>query len=199
MGCIGSKKSSTLSVNERIQLASSKRDEDSVGMKFKIILIGDNAVGKSSILYRFSDEVFDEGFSPSLNKLDFREKSVQVDGHDVVLSLWDTAGQERFRNITSSYFRGSHGVFIVFDVSNRSSFKNLSKWITEVNKYSSDHVVRILIGNKTDVNDREVSREEGEELAVNFDLKYFEVSAKSGDNIHEIFVEIASDIIEMAF
>ena len=132
---------------------------------FKILLIGDAGVGKSSILLRFTDDAFEEHLASTIG-VDFKVKTVTIGGSTVKLTIWDTAGQERFRTLTSSYYRGCHGVILTYDVNDRQTFTNLKQWLEEVDMYStSQSSAKMLVGNKIDVGAREVSVEEATEFA----------------------------------
>ncbi len=161
---------------------------------FKILLIGDSGVGKSCILTRFADETFAESFISTIG-VDFKIRTIEIDNKMIKLQIWDTAGQERFRTITSSYYRGSHGVIIVFDVTNKISFNNVKMWLSEIDRHASPSVNKLLIGNKIDLgNKREVSYDEGKDFADSMGMPYLETSAKSGDNVEQVFVKLASEI-----
>ena len=132
---------------------------------FKILLIGDAGVGKSSILLRFTDDAFEEHLASTIG-VDFKVKTVQLGGKTVKLTIWDTAGQERFRTLTSSYYRGCHGIILVFDVNERSSFDNLKQWLDELELYSTTaHSSKLLVGNKIDLEDRQVTEQEATDFA----------------------------------
>lgn len=161
---------------------------------FKILLIGDSGVGKSCILTRFSDDMFAESFISTIG-VDFKIRTIDIDNKMIKLQIWDTAGQERFRTITSSYYRGSHGVIIVYDVTNKLSFNNVKMWLSEIERHASPSVNKLLIGNKIDLgNKREVSYEEGKDFADSMGMSYLETSAKSGDNVEQVFIKLASEI-----
>jgi small GTP-binding protein len=154
---------------------------------FKLLLIGDSGVGKSSLLLRFSDNTFSGSFIATIG-VDFKTKTLDVDGNAIKLQIWDTAGQERFRTITSSYYRGAHGVIVVFDVTNPESFANVRKWLLEINRYASETAQKLLVGNKSDlVNERKVSTEEARELADELGIQYFETSAKASSKVEASF------------
>jgi len=151
---------------------------------FKILVIGDSSVGKSSLLLRFADNSFSSNFLATIG-VDFKLKSINVGDVSVKLQIWDTAGQERFRNITRSYYRGAHGIMIVYDVTNEQSFNNIDFWLKEVDKYASPTVYKILIGNKCDrIEERVVSYEDGKNVAERLNMQFMETSAK--DSIHVI-------------
>lgn len=144
---------------------------------YKILIIGDSGVGKTSILNRFSTDTFNESFISTIG-VDFKIKKINVNGTDVKLQVWDTAGQERFRTITSSYYRGAHGIIIVFDVSDRESFLNVDHWIKEIDSFCVNrNIQKILIGNKIDL-ERKVTHEEANYMALKYGITYLEVSSK---------------------
>lgn len=165
-------------------------------MLFKMLIIGDSGVGKSSLMLRFTDNMFTEAFLGTIG-VDFKIKMVDIQGTKARLQIWDTAGQERFRTITSSYYRGAQGIIVVFDVTSPESFSNVQKWIQEIERYGTDGVIILLVGNKTDlVDERKVSRTDAEEFAVQFGLLYLETSAKSSHNVNETFEHLAGLIHE---
>jgi small GTP-binding protein len=162
---------------------------------FKLLLIGDSGVGKSCLLLRFAEGSFSDSFMSTIG-VDFKIKSLQFeDGKVVKLQIWDTAGQERFRTITSSYYRGAHGIIIVFDVTDEESFKNVTSWISEIENYASESVCKLLVGNKTDLAEqRVVTRQQAEELAQRLGIPYIETSAKTADHVEEAFVMMTKEI-----
>lgn len=153
-----------------------------------MIIIGDSATGKSNLILRFTDNVFHESFLPTIG-VDFKINNVRLDSEtNVKLNIWDTAGQERFKTITSTYYKGCHGVVIVFDLTDKKTFDNVSNWYQDAQKYTSDDSVKILVGNKCDLEqEREVSKQEGIDLAQSLNLHYFETSAKNKINVSEMF------------
>jgi len=163
---------------------------------FKLLLIGDSGVGKSSLLLRFSDNTFSDSFIATIG-VDFKIKTMDINGAQVKLQIWDTAGQERFRTITSSYYRGAHGIIVVYDVTNYDSFSNVRKWLQEINRYASENVQKILVGNKCDlVTERKVSFEEAKELADELGVMFLETSAKNSTNVNVAFEQMAKRIKE---
>ena len=163
---------------------------------FKVLIIGDSSVGKSNILLRFSDNIFHETFLPTIG-VDFKIKNLIVNDKNVKLNIWDTAGQERFKTITSAYYKGSHGVILVYDITDRDSFNNVSNWINESKKFAGNNVVRILVGNKCDLNEgRKVTFKEGSEFAEREGMMFFEASAKAKINIDDIFTELTKGMLE---
>eukprot|EP01083_Nonionella_stella_P151319 483325_1 len=124
-----------------------KRDYDYL---FKTVLIGDSGVGKSCLLLRFADDSFTDSYISTIG-VDFRFRTVSIDKKTVKLQIWDTAGQERFRTITSAYYRGAHGIIMVYDVTNPESFEHVEDWLTEVNRHASENTMKLLVGNKADM------------------------------------------------
>jgi Ras-related protein Rab-1A len=168
---------------------------DTYDYLFKILLIGNPSVGKSSIFSQYVDNnYYDLGVSTL--GLDFKIKTIKTDNKYIKLQIWDTGGQERFKTITRSYYRGCHGIIIVFDITNRNSFDNIRNWIYEINNHS-ENTCNILVGNKLDLIDkREITYKEGKEFADMYDLKYIEVSASNNINIDNIFDFLSKELIE---
>ena len=163
---------------------------------YKIIIIGDTAVGKSNILTRYSKNEFSENTRSTVG-VELGVKFIKVKGINTKIQIWDTAGQERYRSITSSYYKGSHGCFIVYDITNESSFNNVEKWYEYLQKEAGKNISIILVGNKCDLeNERKIKKEKGQEKAKNLKCAFFETSALSGVNISEIFEELTNNIYE---
>eukprot|EP00479_Gromia_sphaerica_P007717 TRINITY_DN2673_c0_g1_i1.p1 TRINITY_DN2673_c0_g1~~TRINITY_DN2673_c0_g1_i1.p1 ORF type:complete len:183 (-),score=38.53 TRINITY_DN2673_c0_g1_i1:300-848(-) len=157
-------------------------------------MIGDSGVGKSCLLLRFADDSFTTSFITTIG-IDFRIKTVEIDGKRCKLQIWDTAGQERFRTITQAYYRGAMGILMVYDVTDEESFKNIRNWIQNIEAHASDNVEKVLVGNKCDMDDkRAVSQGQGKELAEEYSIPFYETSAKSGEHVEEAFVGIARQI-----
>ena len=162
--------------------------------KYKFLLIGDPNVGKSCILVQYVDGKFQEGTQNTIGT-DSKEKTINVDGKEANLIIWDTAGQERFRTLTSSFYRGAHGIIIVFDITNHSTFQNVDRWKQEINRYTSD-VPRIIVGNKSDKEpERKVTKEEAEKYCNEHNIPYIETSAKLGTNIKEMFEKLSKEVV----
>mmetsp|Transcript_39 Transcript_39/g.105 ORF Transcript_39/g.105 Transcript_39/m.105 type:complete len:203 (-) Transcript_39:148-756(-) len=161
---------------------------------FKVLLIGDSAVGKSSLLLRFADDTYDAVYTSTIG-VDFKIRTVRQDSRVIKLQLWDTAGQERFRTITQSYYRGSHGIIVVFDVTDRNSFNNVKYWLEEVAKYSPRGVVKLLVGNKCDlISKRVVTTEEAQEFASERGITFVETSARSAQNVEVAFDKLCQEM-----
>mmetsp|Transcript_27193 Transcript_27193/g.38302 ORF Transcript_27193/g.38302 Transcript_27193/m.38302 type:complete len:203 (+) Transcript_27193:83-691(+) len=174
-------------------MATSGADHDYF---FKILLIGDSGVGKSCLLLRFADDSWTETHISTIG-VDFKIKTLNIDGKTVKLQIWDTAGQERFRTITRSYYRGAHGVMLAFDVTDGNSFQTVGKWIYDIKKYSTDTTPVILVGTKCDLQDqRVVDADTARKFAEKNDLKYIETSAKSGDGVQEAFLALCELIMK---
>lgn len=167
--------------------------------QFRLILIGDSTVGKSSLLKHFTDGKFSEVCDPTVG-VDFFARLMEVkSGVRVKLQLWDTAGQERFRSITRSYYRNSVGVMIVFDITKRQSFENVSSWLAEAKFHIEPHkAVYMIVGHKSDCDTgRQVTYREASQFAQVHGLRYIETSAKNGQNVEEAFLTIAKDIYQL--
>ena len=164
---------------------------------YKILLLGDSTVGKTCFLLRYTDDTFLDLHMATIG-LDYRLKTMILEDHKIVkVQLWDTAGQDKFRAITRNYYKGARGIILIYDVTNIKSFENIKKWITEIKEEISDNVSIILIANKIDNEpERKVSKEQGEKLAKEFDIAFFETSAKTGIGINESVFYLVQKIIE---
>ena len=162
---------------------------------FKLIIIGDSGVGKSSVLSQYVDQTFINSHISTIG-VDFKITNVNIGDKIAKLQIWDTAGQERFRTITTSYYRGAHGIILVYDVTNRESFDNIVNWVDNIERYSKNPRL-ILIGNKTDLpNKRVVSYEEALDYSNSLGLSFLETSAKNNLNIEDIFTKLVHDIYD---
>lgn len=165
---------------------------------FKILLVGDSGVGKSSLLFSFMSKSLDD-LSPTIG-VDFKIKFLIMGGKKLKLTIWDTAGQERFRTLNSSYYRGAQGIILVYDVTRRETFTNLSDvWAKEVELYSTNQdCIKILVGNKVDMEtERLVTREEGIAFAQEYGCVFLEGSAKTRANVQKCFEELTLKILEV--
>eukprot|EP00741_Cyanophora_paradoxa_P005644 tig00000923_g5471.t1 len=162
---------------------------------FKYIIIGDMGVGKSCLLHQFTERKFHPD-APHTIGVEFGTRVVDVLGTHVKLQIWDTAGQERFRSVTKSYYRGAAGVLLVYDITRRSSFNHVSGWLTDAKNLTNPKTVVMLIGNKADLHNREVSYDEAQRFADENGCIFLETSAKSGDNVEECFIRTARTILQ---
>ncbi|KAK4472938.1 hypothetical protein MN116_002721 [Schistosoma mekongi] len=161
---------------------------------FKLLLIGDSGVGKSCLLIRFADESFSETYISTIG-VDFKIRTIDLDGKVVKLQIWDTAGQERFRTITSSYYRGAQGIIIVYDVTDKTSFINVNSWLREIEQYANSTVNRLLVGNKCDLSkSRAVDKADAMNFAKEHQMPFLETSAKDAINVEDAFMEMARQI-----
>lgn len=176
-------------------MGSMGRDDQSTTVsplaKYKLVFLGDQSVGKTSIITRFMYDKFDNSYQATIG-IDFLSKTMYLEDRTVRLQLWDTAGQERFRSLIPSYIRDSSVAVIVYDVSNRQSFLNTARWVEEVRTERGNDVIVMLVGNKTDLVDkRQVSIEEGDAKAKELQVMFIETSSKAGFNIKALFRKIA--------
>eukprot|EP00009_Paramoeba_aestuarina_P014669 CAMPEP_0201542148 /NCGR_PEP_ID=MMETSP0161_2-20130828/71863_1 /ASSEMBLY_ACC=CAM_ASM_000251 /TAXON_ID=180227 /ORGANISM="Neoparamoeba aestuarina, Strain SoJaBio B1-5/56/2" /LENGTH=204 /DNA_ID=CAMNT_0047949759 /DNA_START=555 /DNA_END=1169 /DNA_ORIENTATION=- len=163
---------------------------------WKLLLIGDSGVGKSCLLLRFADNTYTEHYISTIG-VDFKLRTIQDNGKTIKLQIWDTAGQERFRTITSTYYRGAHGIIVVYDISDSVSFNNVKQWLQEIDRYACESVTKLLVGNKSDLDaegKRAVPYETARDLAESLGLSLIETSAKDATNVEKCFMKMASEI-----
>ncbi|KAK7256150.1 hypothetical protein RIF29_29585 [Crotalaria pallida] len=161
---------------------------------FKIVLIGDSAVGKSNLLSRFARNEFDTNSKATIG-VEFQTQIVEIDGKEVKAQIWDTAGQERFRAVTSAYYRGAVGALVVYDISRKGTFEGIKRWLQELDTQNDSTIARMLVGNKCDLeNIREVSVEEGKSLAEAEGLFFMETSALDSTNVQTAFEIVIREI-----
>ncbi|XP_045788389.1 ras-related protein RABD2b isoform X1 [Trifolium pratense] len=192
---------------------------------FKLLLIGDSGVGKSCLLLRFADDSYLDSYISTIG-VDFKIRTVEQDGKTIKLQIWDTAGQERFRTITSSYYRGAHGIIVsifklvvrqqfpfyvilgnngviflfnllqvVYDVTDQESFNNVKQWLNEIDRYASENVNKLLVGNKSDLSESKVvSSETAKAFADEIGIPFMETSAKNASNVEQAFMAMAAEI-----
>jgi small GTP-binding protein len=170
------------------------KNKDKIFYSVKIIIIGDQNVGKTNIIHRFTDGEFSNQYMITIG-MDYISHNIKINKNIFHLQLWDTAGSERFRSITKGYFSNSACAIIVYDITNEKSFDSIKEWVNECKLYTNKNIHLVLVGNKNDLKEqRKIEKEQGEELAKEYDMKFFEASALTGDNIEEIFVDICKTI-----
>lgn len=165
-------------------------------MIMKLLLVGDSGVGKSCLLLRFVEDKFNPSFITTIG-IDFKIRTIESKGKKIKLQVWDTAGQERFRTITTAYYRGAMGIVLIYDVTDLRSFENVETWYLTVTQHANEDAQIFLVGNKCDDDSsRQVSTEEGQQLAAKLNVPFLEASAKSNHNVDSIFYELAGLIQE---
>lgn len=173
---------------------------DDTILDVKLIIIGDEDVGKSSLMVRYVDDQFEKSFNGPLG-VEYKIKQLEIPYNEKIykvrLKIWDTFGQEKFRTLTSSFYRNSNGVFVVYDISDPKSFENVELWLREMERYIHYPRPVFIIGNKTDLtDDRQISQVHGKILADNLGAKFYEVSAKNNENVSLIFEKMAKAILK---
>lgn len=163
---------------------------EQVEKPLKILTIGESSVGKTCLILRYTN--CNISSLPTLG-VDFSNKYINIDGNNIKLQIWDTGGAEKFRAITKAYYRGSHGILVVFDISRRDTFNQTRMWIDSIQDAKNNHARIILIGNKCDL-ERDVTKEEAENLASQYKIRYIETSVKDNINVEEAFRLLATDV-----
>ena len=161
----------------------------------KFVMIGESSVGKTCMIMRYIDNTFTESFLTTVG-VDFRVKVIAIDGRDVAIQIWDTAGQEQFHTITKSYFRGADGIVLCFDLTASLTLVRTRHWMDSINESAAKSVNVVLVGNKSDKGGRQVSEEEARKVADEYQVPYFETSAKTGENIDTVFETLARLVME---
>jgi len=163
---------------------------------FKYIIIGDTGVGKTALLFQFTEGKFQAQHDLTIG-VEFGAKTIEVDNKQIKLQIWDTAGQESFRSITRSYYREAAVALLVYDVTRRETFNHLKQWLEETRQNANAHTTIFLIGNKSDLTDkRQVDTKEGKAWADEHKIHFMETSAKSGSNVKNVFVDSSKTIYE---
>ena len=162
---------------------------------FKFVVIGDTGAGKSSVLLRFADNAFQDSYMATV-AVDFRHRTVTVNGESCKLQIWDTAGQERYRTITSAYYRGAEAIVMVYDVTNQESIRHINDWMAEVNRYAAPDTCKLLIGNKCDLeSQRVVPIATAKSFAEELNIPFIETSAKEGVNVDKAFIQLTEALV----
>jgi len=165
---------------------------------FKVLLIGDSGTGKSNLLLRYADDFYRADIASTIG-VDFKVCTRTIDGKVAKMYLWDTAGQERFRTITMGYYRGSHGIVVVYDVTDRESFSRVRMWMQEIAKYTGPSTQKMLVGNKVDlVSKRVVTTDEGQMMADELEVPFLETSALNSHNVESAFEMLLRDMVANA-
>ncbi|KAL6064351.1 Ras-related protein Rab-1A [Balamuthia mandrillaris] len=189
------------------QYVPSAPPEKEYDQLFKIVIVGDSGCGKSYLLLRFTDNNYSDVYISTIG-VDFKFRSIKLNGKVIKLQIWDTAGQERFRNITSSFYRGAHGILLVYDVTNQESFENVRTWLSDIERYhgygsSSSSTMKpciILVGNKNDLASKKVvDTQTAKDLANKNGLLHIETSARTSANVDTAFINLVSDILAKVY
>ena len=169
-------------------------DDENYEMMFKVVLVGDSFVGKTNIMSKYIKNEFHEDSKATVG-VEFGSKQFTVEGHSIKAQIWDTAGQERYKAITSAYYKGAKGAFIVYDITRKQSFESVEKWVNDVTAVADKKITIILIGNKSDLEDqRQVSKEQGQDKANKLELAFLETSALSGENLDKAFDMMMNEV-----
>eukprot|EP01089_Gocevia_fonbrunei_P011982 TRINITY_DN2702_c0_g1_i1.p1 TRINITY_DN2702_c0_g1~~TRINITY_DN2702_c0_g1_i1.p1 ORF type:complete len:214 (-),score=40.72 TRINITY_DN2702_c0_g1_i1:51-692(-) len=173
-------------------MATTYDDPSDYDKIYKVLMIGDSGVGKSSLLLRYCDDMFQETFISTIG-VDFKIKTVLFNGKKIKLHIWDTAGQERFRSIITTYYRGAHGIIVTYDVTDITTFSNLTNWLTIADRYCNEETVKIMVGCKSDRPERMVSEEMAKEFSKLHNIPSFECSSKTNSGVNEVFLGILKE------
>ena len=163
---------------------------------FKILTLGESGVGKTAILRRYVENKFEKHHLATIG-IDYQSKTIKIKNKEIKLKIWDTAGQERYRNIASHAYKGADGIMLVYDITDEYSFSKITDWMEQINSnLSKNEIGIVLIGNKSDIEDRIIDTEKGEEKAKEYGIQYFETSALNGNGINEAFEGLAKQILK---
>ena len=164
---------------------------------FKIIIVGDAGVGKSCLLRRFADQSFTDNYINTIG-VDFKVRTLEMDGKSVKLNIWDSAGQERFRTIVNTYYRGAHGIIVVYDTTDRDSFDHLPDWLKDVSELAEPNAKKMLVGTKVDIDSapRQVPKDAVASYSAAINVPFIETSSKTGLNVEHAFNQITSMLLE---
>ena len=162
---------------------------------FKILLIGEATAGKTPFLLRYTDDSFKANHLTTIG-IDFKIKIININGKLIKLQIWDTAGQKEFRTITKTYFKGTHGIILLYDVADQDSFSNIPNWMKQIENNAPNNACKVLVGNNCEKPDRVVTEEEGKKMADDFSMAFFEASPKTNQNINEVFNYLVQEILK---
>ena len=162
---------------------------------FKILIIGESGVGKTCFLLRYAENSFVANHLLTIG-IDFKIKVINIENKLIKLQIWDTAGQDRFKSITKTYYKGAHGILLVYDVTERESFLKIQHWMKQIETHAKGNVCKVLVGNKCDKTERQISEEEGKKCACDNHINFYETSAKTGLNVDEVFMFITKEIVK---
>jgi small GTP-binding protein len=169
-------------------------EDDNYEMMFKVVLVGDSFVGKTNIMSKYLKNEFHEDSKATVG-VEFGSKEFNVEGHVIKAQIWDTAGQERYKAITSAYYKGAKGAFVVYDITRKSSFESIDKWISDLQSSADKKLTVVVIGNKCDLEDqRQITKEQGEEKASKLEVAFLETSAFSGENLDKAFEMMINEV-----
>ena len=169
-------------------------EDDNYEFMFKVVLVGDSFVGKTNIMSKYLKNEFHEDSKATVG-VEFGSKQFNIEGHSIKAQIWDTAGQERYKAITSAYYKGAKGAFIVYDITRKNSFESIDKWINDVTAVADKKITIVLIGNKSDLEDqRQVTKEQGEDKANKLQVAFLETSAFSGENLEKAFQMMIKEV-----
>ena len=172
------------------------REDDNYEMMFKVVLVGDSFVGKTNIMSKYLKNEFHEDSKATVG-VEFGSRQFNIEGHVVKAQIWDTAGQERYKAITSAYYKGAKGAFIVYDITRKESFENVTKWAEQLKSTADKNLTIIIVGNKTDLEDqRQVTSEEGQNKANSLESAFIETSAASGSNLDKAFEMMINEVYQ---
>ena len=171
-------------------------EEENYEMMFKVVLVGDSFVGKTNIMSKYLKNEFHEDSKATVG-VEFGSKQFNIEGHSIKAQIWDTAGQERYKAITSAYYKGAKGAFVVYDITRKGSFESIDKWVSDLTAAADKKITIVVIGNKCDLEDqRQITKEQGEEKAGKLEVAFLETSALSGENLDKAFEMMISEIFK---
>ncbi len=169
-------------------------EEKNYEMMFKVVLVGDSFVGKTNMMSKYLKNEFKSDSKATVG-VEFGSKEFNIEGHSINAQIWDTAGQERYKAITSAYYKGAKGAFVVYDITRKDSFASIDKWISDLTSVADKKLTIVVIGNKCDLEDqRQVTKEEGEEKANQLQVAFLETSALSGANLDKAFEMMINEV-----